>query len=119
MSLSPPGSFGEHYPLLAVDELACRVEVTGVAGGLTDHMQDDLAHVIEPPAAKRVVRPPGRRAVQGRGGHDRVGTLDLPPVEVQYRPGRQVRGDRPGVARIVLRPRLARDDGTEPEPLDV
>src|SRR5215475_6943485 len=115
MSLGPPGLFGEHYPLLAVDELACRVEVTGVAGGLTDHMQDDLAHVVEPPAAKCVVRPPGRRAVQGRGGNDRVGTLYLPPAEVQHCARRQARGNLPGVARINGH-RLARNDGTEPEP---
>jgi hypothetical protein len=39
----PPGSFGEDYPLPAIDEFACRIEVTGVACCLSDHMQEDLA----------------------------------------------------------------------------
>ncbi len=49
----PPGSFGEDYPLSAVDEFTCRVEVTGVACRFSDHMQQDLAQVVEPPAAKQ------------------------------------------------------------------
>jgi len=59
----PPGSFGEDYPLSAVDEFTCRIEVTGVACRLSDHMQEDLAQVVEPPAAEQVLRPPRRCAV--------------------------------------------------------
>src|SRR6266849_1046082 len=115
----PSGSFGEDYPLSAVDEFTCRVEVTGVACCLNDHMQEDLAQVVEPPAAKQVFRPPGRWAVKGSGGNDGVGKLYLLPVGVQHRGGRQVRRKRPCVIRPVVWHRLASDDGTEPEPLDV
>src|SRR5215469_9958201 len=113
------GSFGEDYPLPAVDEFTCRVEVTGVACRLGDHMQEDLAQVAEPPAAKQVFGPPGRWAVKGGGGNNGVGKPYLPPVSVQHRGGRQVRRDLPRVVRLVVRHRLASDHGTEPEPLDV
>src|SRR6266545_5388027 len=43
----PSGSFGEDYPLSAVDEFTCRVEVTGVACRFSDHMQQDLARSEE------------------------------------------------------------------------
>ena len=79
----------------AVDEFTCRVEVTGVACCLNDHMQEDPAQVVEPPAAKQVFRPPGRSAVKGSGGNDGVGKLYLPPVGVQHRGGRQVRRNLP------------------------
>ena len=62
-TLIEPSSFGEDYPLSAVDEFTGRVEVTGVACCFNDHMQEDLAQVVEPPAAKLVHRPPGRWAV--------------------------------------------------------
>ncbi len=39
----PDPSFGEDYPLSAVHEFTCRVEVTGVACCLNDHMQEDIA----------------------------------------------------------------------------
>src|SRR6266568_5401781 len=115
----PPCSFGEDYPLSAVDEFTCRVEVTGVACCLNDHMQEDLAQVVEPPAAKQVFRPPGRWAVKGSGGNDGVGEFYLPPVGVQHRGGCQVRRDLPCVIRLVIWHRLASNDSTEPEPLDV
>src|SRR6266851_8244985 len=115
----PCGSLGEDYPLSAVGEFTCRVEVTGVACRFSDHMQQDLAQVVEPPAAKQVLRPPRRCAVKGSGGNDGVGKLYLPPVGVQHRGGRQVRRNLPCVIRLVLWELLASDDGTEPEPLDV
>src|SRR6266496_4055859 len=72
----PSGSFGEDYPLSAVDEFTCRVEVTGVACRFSDHMQQVLAEVIEPPAAKQVLRPPRR---------DRKSTrLNSSHVEISY-----------------------------------
>jgi hypothetical protein len=66
--------------LSAVDEFTCRVEVTGVACCLSDHMQQDPAQGAEPPAAKQVLRPPGWCAVKGSGGNDGVGKLYLPPL---------------------------------------
>lgn len=71
----------------AVNEFTCCVEVTGVACRLSDHMQEDLAHVVEPPTAEQVLRPPRRCAVQGSGGNDGVGQFYLPPVGVQHRGG--------------------------------
>ena len=59
------GSFGEDYPLPAVDEFTGRVEVTGVGGRLSDHVQQDFAQVVEPPAAEQVLRPPRRCVVKG------------------------------------------------------
>jgi hypothetical protein len=97
--------------LSAVDEFTCRVEVTGVACCLGDRMQEDLAQVIEPPAAKQVFRPPGRWAVKGSGGNDGVSKLDLPPVGVQHRGGRQARRNLPCIIRLVVWHRLASDMG--------
>src|SRR5271170_2249847 len=114
-----PCSFGEDYPLPTVDEFTCRVEVTGVGCRLSDYMQQDFAQVVEPPAAKQVLRPTHRCAVQGRGGNDGIGKFYLPPVGVQRRGGRRVRRDLPGVIRLVVWHRLASNNGTEPEPLDV
>ena len=49
------GLFGEDYPLSAVDEFTCRVEVTGVGCRLSDHMQQDLAQVAERRSTARAV----------------------------------------------------------------
>src|SRR5260221_8515664 len=102
----PSGSFGEDYPLPGVDEFTGRVEVTGVACRFSDHMQQDLAQVVEPPAAKQVLRPPRRRAVKGSGGNDGVGKLYLPPVGVPHRGARQVRPNPPARIRLGLQERL-------------
>src|SRR5258708_4465075 len=115
----PSGSFGEDYPLSAVDKFTCRVEVTGVACCLSDHLRGDPARSAGPPAAKQVFGPPGGWAVKGRGGNDGVGKLYLPPVGVQHRGGRQVRRNLPCVIRLVVWHRLASDDSPEPKPADV
>jgi hypothetical protein len=40
---------GVHQPLLPVDEFANRVEVSGVAGGLSDHMEQDIPNIVQAP----------------------------------------------------------------------
>lgn len=40
---------GAHQPLLTVDEFAGRVEVSGVTGGLGDHMEQDIPKIVEEP----------------------------------------------------------------------
>lgn len=40
---------GVHQPLLPVDEFANRVEVSGVAGGLSDHMEQDIPKIVQAP----------------------------------------------------------------------
>jgi hypothetical protein len=40
---------GVHQPLLPVDEFANRVEVPGVAGGLSDRMEQDIPNIVQAP----------------------------------------------------------------------
>jgi DNA-binding transcriptional LysR family regulator len=105
------------HPGAAVEQLAGRVEVPRVGRGLGDDVQDDLAHVLQPPVPE-VLRPPGRRRVQAEPGQDRVGGRDLLPVEVEHVVGGLV-GRRLPAGVIVQAQRLPRRDGAEPEPLVV
>src|SRR5262245_59624801 len=57
-------SLGQDKPLSAVDELTRRVEMTGVTGGLRNHVQHNLPQRVKPPVAEEFGRPPGRRGVQ-------------------------------------------------------
>ena len=52
---------GQLRPLLPVDEFASRVEVSGVAGGLGDRVEQDLPKIVQAPLAL------------GRGPPDQVG----------------------------------------------
>src|SRR5260370_7750344 len=47
----PSGSFGEDYPLSAVDKFTCRLEVTALAFCLTDHMPQHPTPSTHPPPA--------------------------------------------------------------------
>ncbi len=40
---------GVHHPLLPVDEFANRVQVPGVTGRLSDHMEEDIAKIVQAP----------------------------------------------------------------------
>ena len=55
---------GVHEPLLPVDEFANRVEVSGVAGGLGDHVEQDIPKVVQAPLTLRE-GPPGRVVIWG------------------------------------------------------
>jgi hypothetical protein len=46
-------------PGAAVDELTSRFEMSGMTCGLANQVQDDLAHVVEPPVRPALDRPPG------------------------------------------------------------
>src|SRR5712691_302231 len=72
-----PVASGEDEPGLAVDEFTGGVQVAGVAGGLSDHVQQDLPQVVQVEAGREEVRPPGRRGFQRGGGDDLVGQLYL------------------------------------------
>jgi hypothetical protein len=50
---------GVHQPLLPVDEFANRVEVSGVTGGLSDHMEQDIPKIVQAPLTPGE-RPPGQ-----------------------------------------------------------
>jgi DNA-binding transcriptional LysR family regulator len=117
--LSAAGDAGviRAHPGAAVEQLAGRVEVPGVGRGLGDDVQDDLAHVLQPPVLE-VLRPAGRRRVQAEAGQRRVRSRDLPPVEVEDGLGGLVRR-RPPAGVVVEGQRLARRDRAEPEPLVV
>jgi len=111
-----PGLVRAH-PGTAVEQLAGGVEVPGVGRGLGDEVQDDLAHVLQPPVLE-ILRPPGRRRVQAEPGQDRVGGRDLPPVQVEHGLGGLIRGRLPA-GLVIERQRLARRDGADPESLVV
>ena len=49
LAASSGSGSGEDDPLAAIDEFAGGVEVSGVAGGLGDHVQQDLAQAGQPP----------------------------------------------------------------------
>src|SRR5579871_5090096 len=92
--LEPARLPGEDEPLAAVDQLAGRVQVTRVGGGLGDHVQERAAQrpgreVLEE------VGPPLRHRVDRRGGDDRVGPGYLVPVQVEDRSPRHIRRDLP------------------------
>src|ERR1017187_5679246 len=113
-------SAGEDKPGPAVDKLAYRVEVTGMTGGLGYHVQDDLAQIVQPPAAEELLGPPGRRGIHGSSGDDRVRELDLLPVQVDDGLSWHVLGDLPGTAGgLAAVAGLTGDDAAEPELLDV
>jgi hypothetical protein len=63
---------------LAVDEFSCRVEGAGVAGGLRDGVQQDVAKVVQVRFAEEVVGPPGQGGVRSCCGDDRVCEVRLP-----------------------------------------
>ena len=55
---------GVHQPLLPVDEFANRVEVSGVAGGLSDHMEQDIPKIVQAPLTLGK-GPPGQVGIWG------------------------------------------------------
>ena len=61
---SPGHSLGVHQPLLPVDEFAGRVEVSGVTGGLSDHMEQDIPKVVQAPLTPGE-GPPGHVGIWG------------------------------------------------------
>ena len=105
---------GEDDPLLAVDQLAGRVQVAGVGGGLGDHVQDGLAQRPGGEALEEVGPPRGHR-VGRRRGDDRVGPRYLVPVPAEDGLTRHVRRDLPCLVARRQRDRLARDGAAEPE----
>lgn len=56
-------SFGKDEPASAVDEFTCRVEVTGVACGFSNHVQDDFPQILNSPVTEEIVGPGGRCGV--------------------------------------------------------
>jgi hypothetical protein len=87
---------GENQPLPAVDEFAHGVQVAGVGGGLGDHVQDDLAQVVEAPVTEEV-RPPARGCLQVGAGKEGVGELPFLAVESEDLLGCLLRGGLPRV----------------------
>jgi MFS family permease len=85
---------GEDDPLPAVDQLAGRVQVAGVGGGLGDHVQDGLAQRTGGEVTEEVGPPPGH-GVDRRRGDDLVGPRDLVTVQVVDGRARHVRRDLP------------------------
>lgn len=59
---------GVHQPLLPVDEFANRVEVSGVTGGLSDHMEQDIPKIVQAPLISRgwATRPSRHRQMRRR-----------------------------------------------------
>jgi hypothetical protein len=106
----------EDEPGLAVDELACRIKVTGVARRLGDDVQDGFAHVLVPPIGP-TLRPVYGRAVEGRRRNKAVRYLNFVPVQVEDVLYRDVRPHAPCTFRLVHH--LAGKDVAEPETLDI
>jgi hypothetical protein len=108
--------------LSAVDQLSRRVEMAGVAGCFGDDMEQDVPHIVHVRFTEKVPGPPGQGSVRGRGGESDVGELCLGPIPVEYLGVRDVWAHLPGVIDVVQSfddDRVAGDDGTEPESLDV
>ena len=63
-STEPGVWLGVHQPLLPVDEFANRVEVSGVAGGLSDHMEQDIPKSVQAPLTLGK-GPPGQVGIWG------------------------------------------------------
>ena len=62
---------GVHQPLLPVDEFAHRVEVSGMAGGLSDHVEQDIPAIVQAPLTPGE-GPPGQVGIGRRGGDDGI-----------------------------------------------
>jgi hypothetical protein len=110
-----------YEPGTAVDEFSHCVEVACVASGLSDHMKEDGAQILELPVRPELIWPHGGRLIEGSAGDNGVRELDLLPVGVEHGLGRNVRGDLPcgGIGVLGCREldRLTGDDPAEPEPL--
>ncbi len=114
-----PVSVCQDKPGPAVDELACSVEVAGVACGLSKHVQDDLPQILWPRVGREMILgPPGQWGVQRSGDNDGVREPYLLPIQVEGGRGRHVGDNLPGAIPGFEIDRLTGDDGTEPEPLD-
>jgi hypothetical protein len=84
---------GEDHPPPAVEQLAYGVEVAGVACGLGDHVQHDLAQAGQPPA-RPLLGPLGRWRVQRRTRDD----LLARSISCRYKPN-TVSGDVSSLTR--------------------
>lgn len=96
--------------------------MTSVAGDFGDHKQRDFTDRVQSEVPEAICGPPGRRGVQRRGGDDGVRTVDLLPVPVEDGLDRRIRADLPGMGsygQLVDDVLLARDNGPEPESLDI
>jgi hypothetical protein len=98
MAALPDRSLGEDKMQLAVDQLTCCVQVTGVGGGLRHDVEHDLAEAVEPPGAEEV-GPPRRYCIKGATGDNPIGMLDIGPVPVKHFLDGLVVAHVPGVVR--------------------
>jgi hypothetical protein len=64
MAALPNHSLGEDKMQLAVDQLTCGINVTGVGGGLRHDVEHDLAEAVKPPGAEEI-GPPRRCCLKG------------------------------------------------------
>jgi hypothetical protein len=105
--------------LTPVDKFSGCVEMAGVAGGLGQDSNDRGAQVALRQIGEDLYGPPDRTSVQRGLSEDIVAEADLLAVGLEY-VGRwsgvlHLPGGVPG-GQLNL---LARDNGSEPEPLDV